>query len=237
MAKRAFDMLASAVLLIALSPLLLVAALGVALSSRGPVLYRAQRVGRGGAPFTMHKFRTMHVTSPGARGSVITGARDPRVFAVGRLLRTTKVDELPQLWDVLRGAMTLVGPRPEDPAIVERHYTVDYRATLAVRPGLASPGSIFNYTHGDALLSGEDPETAYVERLLPLKMAIERAYLARASFGYDLAVIARTGAVIAAVAAGRRQFPLPPELEWARQAGWIESETIAAVTAGRECRA
>src|SRR5207237_5830310 len=104
-----------------------------------------------------------------------------RVFPLGALLRRTKIDELPQLFNVLRGDMSIVGPRPEDPDIVERHYTPLLRETLAVRPGLASPGSLYPYTHGDALLAGGDPDDAYVERLLPLNVPPDVVYVRPAS--------------------------------------------------------
>src|SRR5947209_559846 len=130
MAKRLFDVLVSAVALAVLSPLFLLAALGIRLSSRGPVFYRARRVARGGEPFTMHKFRTMHVHQ-GAAPSAITGPSDRRVFFFGALLRRLKIDELPQFWDVLRGKMSLVGPRPEDPRIVRDHYAPEHLETLA----------------------------------------------------------------------------------------------------------
>src|SRR5438034_1665462 len=117
----------------------------------------------------MFKLRTMHLRRR-SDSSRITGPRDPRVFPFGAWLRAVKVDELPQLWNVLRGEMSLVGPRPEDPAIVTRLYTALGLETLAVRPGLASPGSIYSSTHGAALLVGTDPEAAYAERLLPVKL-------------------------------------------------------------------
>src|SRR5438874_10602622 len=109
MAKRFFDVVGAAAALALLSPLLLLAALGIRLSSRGPILYRARRAGKDGEPFTMHKFRTMRIDH-GTTRSAITGTKDPRVFFFGALLRRLKIDELPQLWDVLRGKMSFVGP-------------------------------------------------------------------------------------------------------------------------------
>jgi lipopolysaccharide/colanic/teichoic acid biosynthesis glycosyltransferase len=220
MAKRAFDLLAALLLLLISAPAMLIAALGIRLSSPGPILYRAQRAGRGGATFTMLKFRTMHAEQ-GPRPSAITATGDPRVFPFGSFLRRTKLDELPQLWHVLTGRMSIVGPRPEDPRIVREHYTEDWRETLRVRPGLASPGSLYNYTHGDALLAGADAERAYVERLLPPKMALERVYVRRAGLLYDLWIIARTALVIAAIAAGKRDFADPPEMAAARRMGLL----------------
>jgi len=215
MGKRLFDVVGAALALIATAPLLALAALGITLASPGPVLYRAARRGRGGRPFTMLKLRTMH-QEQGGRASRITATRDPRVFPFGALLRRLKIDELPQLLNVLRGEMSIVGPRPEDPELVTRHYAPVHWETLAVRPGLASPGSIYNATHGARLLEGPDPERRYLESLLPLKLALDLVYVRRASLGYDLAVIGRTLRLIAGQLAGRTRFPDPPELAEAR---------------------
>jgi len=211
MAKRLFDVLVSAAALAVLWPLFLLAALGIRLSSRGPILYRAARVGRGGELFTMHKFRTMHVHQ-GAAASAITGPGDRRVFFFGSLLRRLKIDELPQLWDVLRGEMSLVGPRPEDPRIVRDHYAPEHLETLAALPGLASPGSLYNYTHGERVLAQGDPEGAYVEKLLPVKLALEAVYVREATLWYDLRILFRTACVIVLIACRWCRFRDPPEM-------------------------
>ncbi len=190
MIRRLCDLALAAVALAAAAPLLVAAAAGIRLSSPGPVLYRAPRVGRGRKLFRMYKLRTMHVDA--AAGSAITGRDDPRVFTFGAWLRRTKLDEVPQLFNVLRGDMAIVGPRPEDPKFVERHYAPVHFETLAVRPGLASPGSIYNYTHGEAMLTGDDPERVYVERLLPVKLALDVVYVRHASLSYDVRIVART---------------------------------------------
>lgn len=187
--KRAFDILFSAALLLLLAPVLLICAIGVRLSSPGPVLYAAQRVGQGGVPFAMYKFRTMGVNTG---GSVITGARDVRIFPFGGLLRKFKLDELPQFFNVIRGDMAIVGPRPEDPKIVRDHYADWMKETLDVRPGITSPGAVFYYACGEKLVDDADPEQSYVDRLLPTKLAVERGYLERATFLSDLRVIWRT---------------------------------------------
>jgi lipopolysaccharide/colanic/teichoic acid biosynthesis glycosyltransferase len=214
--KRLFDVALSGAALLVASPLLAIGALAIRATSPGPVLYRARRVGRNGRLFTMYKLRTMHV-APSAGAYVITARGDPRVFRVGALLRKSKIDELPQLLNILRGDMSIVGPRPEDPKIVDRDYTPAYRESLVVRPGLTSPGSVYYYTHGEHLLSPEDPERFYVERLLPIKMAIDVVYVRRASVRYDVAVIARTVLMLASSMLGRRRFPDPPEVPEARQ--------------------
>jgi lipopolysaccharide/colanic/teichoic acid biosynthesis glycosyltransferase len=215
MAKRLFDILAAAVGLLLLIPVFAAAACFVYCSDPGPVLYRARRCGAGGRPFTMFKFRTMRVAPQ--QGSVITAHRDSRVFFAGRVLRALKIDELPQLWNVLLGDMSIVGPRPEDPLIVEQHYGPLGMETLQVPPGLSSPGSLYYYTHGEQHVSADDPVRAYVQSLLPIKLALDLLYVRRHSLAGDLKVILRTAIVIALIAAGRRRFADPADLPAARQ--------------------
>lgn len=217
MAKRLFDLIVASVALVFLSPVILIAAVGVRLTSRGPALYCPQRAGRGGKPFTLFKMRTMHVDQ-GSTASMVTGAGDARVFAWGRILRKLKIDELPQLWNIIRGDMSIVGPRPEDMKIVRDHFDDVGLATLRVRPGLAGVSSIYNYTHGEQMLTGDDPEAVYVEKLLPIKLALETVYLERASLGYDLRLILRTVMAIGKIMLGRTDFPDPPELAECRPA-------------------
>lgn len=202
--KRAFDILVSACFIIFSSPILLLAALGIRLSSPGPVFYRAQRVGIGGQNFCMFKFRSMHISNGGA---VITAKQDPRIFLFGRLLRKLKVDELPQFINVLRGDMSIVGPRPEDPKVVEQAYTPWMLETLSVRPGITSPGAIFYYARGEQLIDPNDPENSYIKCLLPPKIAIDRGYIERATLLSDFACIARTAAAIILETLGRPIHP------------------------------
>jgi len=215
MGRRLFDIGAAMSALIVLSPLMLLVALAIRISSPGPAIFRASRVGLHGRPFAMLKFRTMAVAGDG--GSAITGSHDPRVFPLGRLLRQSKIDELPQLFNVLRGEMALVGPRPEDPRFVAAWYRPAHQPTLEVRPGLASPGSIYNFTHGEEQLAGPDIEAAYVERVLPLKLALDIIYVQRACFRYDLTIVVRTLVVIVAAIFGKRHFGDPPEMAEARK--------------------
>ena len=215
MGRRQFDVLCASLGLLLAAPVLAIAAVGIVLSSPGPVIYKTRRVGARGRPFLMYKLRTMHVRSDG--GSRITGAGDPRIFPLGRLLRRTKIDELPQLVNVLKGEMSIVGPRPEDPGFVVRHYALPHRETLAVRPGLAGPGSIYSTTHGERILAGDDPEARYLEHLLPIKLALDVVYVRHASLRYDLTLMVRTLRVVALSLTGRREFPEPPEMEEARR--------------------
>ncbi len=216
MARRLFDIIASMVALLLLGPLILLAAIGVRLSSRGPAFYCPSRAGQKGQAFTLFKLRTMHLNH-GANVSVVTGAGDSRVFAFGSILRKLKIDELPQLWNILRGDMSIVGPRPEDLKIVAQHYDEIGMSTLAVRPGLAGVSSIYNYTHGEKMLTGPDPEQIYARDLLPIKLALEAVYLPQASVTYDLRLIMRTVSAIVRSASGQQEFPDPPEMAAARE--------------------
>jgi lipopolysaccharide/colanic/teichoic acid biosynthesis glycosyltransferase len=222
MVKRLFDVCCATVALVLTSPVLAIAAIGIKLSDPGPVFYRARRVGYLGREFMMLKLRTMKVAggsggSGGSGGPAITALHDDRVSAIGRFLRRTKIDELPQLYNILRGDMAIIGPRPEDPDIVRQHYSSGDLETLGVRPGLASPGSIYQFQSGDTMLTGDDPEGRYVDRLLKTKLALDRVYMRRASLRNDLAIIGRTLWTIGAVAAGRRKFRPPPEMTAARR--------------------
>jgi FlaA1/EpsC-like NDP-sugar epimerase/lipopolysaccharide/colanic/teichoic acid biosynthesis glycosyltransferase len=160
--------------LVVLAPFFAVIALIIKLTSPGPVFYRASRVGRGGELFLLYKFRTM-VAGADLQGPGITVQNDPRVTRVGHFLRRYKLDELPQLINILRGEMSIVGPRPEDPRYVAL-YSDSQRRLLDFRPGLTSPASIF-YSREEALLSGEDWETVYKEQILPHKLALDLAFM------------------------------------------------------------
>ena len=186
--SRVLDVTLAAVGLVVLSPLLLLAAVAVRCSGRGPVLFRQERVGRGGEPFVLLKFRTM-VT---AAGSSITVGADPRITRVGRWLRQSKVDELPQLVNVLRGEMALVGPRPELARYVEQ-WPPDVRAyVLSVRPGVTDPASIHFRHESQVLARVEDPEEFYVREIVPQKLSMYSDYIARRSVRTDLGILAET---------------------------------------------
>ena len=191
--KRCIDLVVAIVLLLVLSPVLAVAAIAVKCSGSGPTFFRQIRVGRGGKPFEILKFRTMRTTrSP---GPLITGAGDPRVTRVGRVLRRWKVDELPQLVNVLRGEMSFVGPRPEVPRYVNM-FAEQYRELLAVRPGITDIASMAFRDEETLLGRSSNPEDLYVREILPRKLALSHAYVRRRSFGLDLRLIARTVAAI-----------------------------------------
>jgi lipopolysaccharide/colanic/teichoic acid biosynthesis glycosyltransferase len=152
-------------------------------------MYRATRAGRDGRPFTMYKFRTMHVRSD-VHGPKITTHADRRITRVGQLLRPSRLDELPQLWNVLRGQMSMVGPRPEDPHYVEL-YTPRERAVLAARPGITSLAALL-YRDEEKILIGDDWEHVYVKQVMPAKLAIDLAYVERQTLWLDLKILAAT---------------------------------------------
>jgi lipopolysaccharide/colanic/teichoic acid biosynthesis glycosyltransferase len=189
-AKRAFDLIASLSGLVLLSPLLAAVAALVARDSPGPVFYRQERVGRHGVRFRIIKFRTMGVGADRAGGSLTVGA-DPRVTRVGRWLRALKIDELPQLLNVVRGEMSLVGPRPEVPKYVAL-YTPEQRRVLEVRPGITDLASLTFRDESALLGAAADPERVYVEEILPRKLALSLEYVDRQSLPYDLQLIWRT---------------------------------------------
>jgi lipopolysaccharide/colanic/teichoic acid biosynthesis glycosyltransferase len=189
--KRAFDVLVAGIGLVVLAPLLAMVAALVALTSRGPVLFRQQRVGRHGKPFEMLKFRSM-VVAPAGSGPLVTIAGDRRITPVGRLLRATKLDELPQLWNVVRGDMSLVGPRPEVSKYVALYPPDVAIKVLSVRPGITDEASIVFRNESEILGRAADPERAYVEEILPRKLALYERYAERHSVRGDLGIIART---------------------------------------------
>ncbi len=187
--KRATDVLIATVLLIVSAPLLVLLAVAVRLDSAGPVIFRQVRIGRGGRPFRIHKFRTM---ATGAPGPLVTGTDDRRITRLGRLLRATKLDELPQLFDVLVGDMSLVGPRPEVPEYVRHWPAPDRRTILSVRPGITDPATVELRRESDLLAGRGDPERYYLEVLLPAKVAAYVDYVTHRSFAGDLRILVAT---------------------------------------------
>jgi lipopolysaccharide/colanic/teichoic acid biosynthesis glycosyltransferase len=191
--KRLFDMTAAAVGLLLLAPLFVVISVAVKVHDGGPIFYRARRVGKDGRVFRLYKFRTM-VVDADRQGPVVTTNGDTRVTSVGCRLRPTKLDELPQLLNVLIGDMSLVGPRPEDPRYVAL-YTPEQQQVLNVRPGITSAASLL-YRHEEEILAGPDWESTYRNEVMPEKLAIDLAYLSRRTLWTDTMLILRTIAVI-----------------------------------------
>ncbi len=195
MLKRLFDVVTAACGLLMLSPLLLLVGVLIRLGSPGPIFFRQRRLGRGFVPFQILKFRTLTHQGCDRQADQLT--------AVGALLRRFKLNELPQLLNVLRGEMSLVGPRPELPDVVEC-FREDYIVLLSVRPGITDPASIAYCREAELMATFDDPEKAYEEHILPHKIALSRAGLERSSVPGDLLLLIRTVGVVI----GRR--PLPP---------------------------
>lgn len=191
MIKRALDIVASGLGLLVLSPLLLVTGMVVKLTSKGPVFFRQERVGRGFRRFGIYKFRTMVADAPNLGGQITAGERDPRITSVGRLLRKTKLDELPQLINVLKGDMSLVGPRPEVPRYVEMFHA-DYEEILRVRPGITDLASVKYRDEAAILGEHADTESIYVREILPDKIKLAKRYVQQRTMLLDLKLIYTT---------------------------------------------
>ncbi|MGD8475206.1 MAG: sugar transferase, partial [Anaerolineae bacterium] len=188
--RRTVDMVVASIGLLLLSPILLLLSLAVKLTSKGPVFYRALRVGRDGRTFHLLKFRTM-VAGADQIGPGLTLDRDPRITPMGRRLRSHRLDELPQLWNVLVGDMSLVGSRPEDPRFVA-HYTEEQREILKARPGVTGPAQIAFRNEPERLRHASDPEGVYLREIMPAKLAIDLEYLRRRTVWTELGMIVGT---------------------------------------------
>ena len=188
--KRTIDLVAAVLGLLLLWPVFLVVAICVKAEDGGPVLFRQERIGRLGRPFRILKFRTMTPDAP-ARGPAITTRGDARITRVGTILRAAKLDELPQLWNVLRGEMSLVGSRPEVPRYVDL-FRSEYTEILRLRPGITDPASIRFRDESELLGASADPEATYIERILPEKLRLARDYARHSSPAYDLQLVFTT---------------------------------------------
>jgi lipopolysaccharide/colanic/teichoic acid biosynthesis glycosyltransferase len=188
--KRAFDFLLSSLGLLFLSPLFLLLAAAIRLDSPGPVFFRQKRAGKEGIPFRIFKFRSMVSDAP-EKGPLITAAGDPRVTRVGRFLRRTKLDELPQLLNVWRGEMSLVGPRPEVPEYIAL-YDERQRKVLSVRPGITDPASILYADEEGILAAATNPQRLYEETILPRKLELNLRYIENMSLTIDISLILKT---------------------------------------------
>ena len=186
-ATRLLDITLAVVLSVISLPVGLLVALAIKLDSPGPVFFRCPRVGSGGRPFGMLKFRKMY---DGARGPGLTATEDDRLTRVGRVLARSKLDELPQLWNVLRGQMSLVGPRPEDPSFVATRPE-DFALVLSVRPGITGLSQLA-FANESAILDPDDRVTDYLDRILPQKMGLDALYACRRSLAMDIRILSWT---------------------------------------------
>lgn len=224
LAKRLLDLSVAIPLLVVVMPLMVLLAVAIKFDSSGPVFYRCRRVGFAGREFAMLKFRKMHHD---AAGSALTSSSDARFTRIGSFLARTKLDELPQLWNVIRGSMSLVGPRPEDPHFVAL-YREQYAEILRVKPGITGLSQLA-FARESRLLDGPDPEERYVEWLLPQKAGLDRLYVAARSISMDLRVLLWTFVTVAfgvevsvnrqsgALTVRRRRLQVEPASHEARQ--------------------
>lgn len=192
--KRFFDIVVSLLGILVTSPILLVVSLLIKLTSKGPVFYKQERIGKGEKPFFILKFRTM-VVNADQQGLKITVGGDKRITGVGKVLRKTKLDELPQLFNVLFGQMSLVGPRPEVAEYVNL-YTEEQRKVLSVRPGITDYASVCFRNENEILAEAEDPQKEYIEHIMPLKLRYNAKYIEEMGVFTDLKIIFLTIYVI-----------------------------------------
>lgn len=203
--KRFLDFILCLFALIVLSPVFLITAIAIKLSSPGPVLYHSDRTAQNHRLFHFYKFRSMHVTNAD-KGLFVADAE--RLFTVGRIIRRLKIDELPQLFNVIKGDMSIVGPRPMPWSTVDTIYCGEYQRILSVRPGLTSAASLYDYTVGDTYSDND----AYMREVLPIKLKMELLYVDKQSFLYDLSLVWRTVLTILQVLFGVKIFKSQPEL-------------------------
>jgi lipopolysaccharide/colanic/teichoic acid biosynthesis glycosyltransferase len=191
MMKRLFDIVFASVMLVLFAPLFIVLACWISLDSRGGVFFGQERVGINGMHFRLWKFRTMKPHSEKG-GQLTVGSSDSRITRAGYFLRKFKVDELPQLWNVLLGDMSVVGPRPEVPRYVAM-YSPEQRLVLSIRPGITDYASLRYFEESDLLAKSTNPEETYIQEIMPAKLALNLEYVRRHSFMGDLSVIIQTG--------------------------------------------
>lgn len=203
--KRSLDIFLVILTLVLGWWLYLLTALIIKLTSPGPIFYKARRMGKDGKEFLLYKFRSMRVDSGKVR--VITLNNDDRVFPFGKFIRKTKIDELPQLFNIIKGDMSIVGPRPEDADVIQNRFDNEYNEIYKALPGLTSPASLYDYTHGELYESQED----YVNEFMPLKLKMEVYYVNNSSFFYDISIIFKTAYIIILKTFGKKVFKEPNE--------------------------
>lgn len=205
--KRCFDFLFAILFLIVFSPVYLLAYIIIKIVSPGPAIYKAKRVGKDGKLFNCYKFRSMRVDSGKVR--LTTLENDDRIFPFGKFIRKAKIDEMPQVVNILKGEMSVVGPRPEDKDNADKVYVGEFKHILDVKPGLTSTASLYDYTHGELY----EDEESYEREFMPKKLKLELYYVKHASFWYDMVLIIRTGRLILLKTCGKIDFDEPKELQ------------------------
>lgn len=204
--KRCFDLLFAVLFLIIFSPIYLLTIIIIKISSPGPAIYKAARVGKDGRLFTCYKFRSMRVDSGKVR--LTTLGNDDRIFPFGKFIRKTKIDEMPQVVNILKGEMSVVGPRPEDKENADKVYTGEYVHIMDVKPGLTSTASLYDYTHGELF----EDEESYEKMFMPKKLKLELYYFNHRTLWYDFVLILKTAWLIILKTCGKKEFKEPKEL-------------------------
>lgn len=204
--KRCFDLLFAVLFLIVLSPIYLLTIIIIKIVSPGPAIYKAARVGKDGRLFTCYKFRSMRVDSGKVR--LTTLENDDRIFPFGKFIRKTKIDEMPQVVNILKGEMSVVGPRPEDQENAEKVYVGEFKHIMDVKPGLTSTASLYDYTHGELF----EEEKQYEKIFMPKKLKLELYYVNHRTVWYDLWLILKTAWLIILKTCGKKEFNEPKEL-------------------------
>ncbi|MDE6784688.1 MAG: sugar transferase [Ruminococcus sp.] len=204
--KRVLDVVLCSIALIVLSPIFLITAIAIKISSPGPVIYHSERTGKNHKKFHFYKFRSMHVTNSD-KGMFV--ADSERLFFVGNLIRRLKIDELPQLINVIKGDMSIVGPRPMPYNSVDTTYYGKYQKILSVKPGLTSAASLYDYIVGDTYTDND----LYIRDVLPVKLEMEMLYLKKQCFAYDAELVCRTISTIFQVIIGRKKYNQMPEMK------------------------
>lgn len=204
--KRCFDLLFAICFLIVFSPVYIISWLIIKIVSPGPAIYKAERVGKGGKLFKCYKFRSMRVDSGKVR--LTTLGNDDRIFPFGKFIRKTKIDEMPQVVNILKGDMSVVGPRPEDKENADKVYVGEFVHILDVKPGLTSTASLYDYTHGELF----EDEESYEKEFMPKKLKLEMYYVNHRSFWYDIYLVLKTAWLIILRTCGKTDFEEPKEL-------------------------
>lgn len=205
--KRCFDLLFAVSFLVVFSPVYIISWLIIKIVSPGPAIYKAERVGKDGKLFKCYKFRSMRVDSGKVR--LTTLENDDRIFPFGKFIRKAKIDEMPQIVNILKGEMSVVGPRPEDKENAEKVYVGEYKHILDVNPGLTSTASLYDYTHGEQF----EDEESYEKVFLPKKLQLELYYVSHRSFWYDIYLVLKTAWLIVLKICGKKEYDEPKELQ------------------------
>ncbi|MBE6850385.1 MAG: sugar transferase [Ruminococcus sp.] len=224
--KRSFDILSSLAAIILTSPVWLISIIAIKVSSKGPVFYKSYRVCRNNKPFTMYKFRSMHVFQPQKEGQRSEGSfvGNTRVFKYGSFMRKSKIDELPQLLNILLGQMSVVGPRPISKESAEKNYVGRYACISEVKPGLACFDSLFDYAHGELVVSDNNE---YIQKVIPVRRELARMYVEKQSIAADVYCIFRTIELIfKIVVLKRREFPYTKNEQAAQNAVFKEEVLV-----------